>query len=128
MVSEASFRQMWLWLHHPFKRTYYIYLPLKWLRYFPPVGAEGEGVVGPVDSDSENLFPSDILDKSCTIERVRQIMHVCEKRLSWKECIISKWRPFYWFSFRMIAQYHENWLNHQFPEDNDICLKEANPH
>ena len=61
----------------------------------------------PMDPTSKTRFPVEFLDKNCTIYRVRQIMIICGKKVE-KKCPVSKWRPFYSFSFRVIAQYHEN--------------------
>ena len=94
------------------------YLTLKWLMYFPPVGAKGGWVL------QQTTFPVEFLDKNCTIDRVHQTMIIREK--SWKQCSVSKWQPFYWFSFCVIAQYHKYWKN-TFPKANfnKIWLKVA---
>ena len=46
------------------------------LRYFPPVGGGG-----PIGQTSETTLPVEFSDKNCTIDRVRQIMHIGEKKM-----------------------------------------------
>ena len=65
-----------------------------------------------------SIFPVEFWDKNCTIDWARQVMIICEKKFK-KVCL-----PFYWFSFRVIVQYYENWKN-TFPKANfnDIWRK-----
>ena len=44
--------------------------------------------------------------------RGHQIMIICGKQIT-----VSKCRPFYWFSFHVIAQYHENEKKKSFPKE-----------
>ena len=55
---------------------------VQWPRFFPPVVAGGGG--GPMDTTSRKhfprtIFPVEFSDKNCTIDRVRQIMIICDK-------------------------------------------------
>ena len=61
-----------LHLHIP----YSVSLTLKWLRYFPTVGAQRGGVFL-WTQPQKTTFPVEFSDKNYTIYRVRQIMIIC---------------------------------------------------
>ena len=49
------------------------------------------------------------------VPKARQIMIICKKV---EKVSVSKWRPFYWFSFHVIVKYHENWKKNPFTKAN----------